>query len=87
MKTNTDGILMTISKKSDQPIYCDRCHNEIRDEFTYIDPRLAGWIPRGELWRGVKKTYWICHPCVTTRGNVGAVEDIEKEERKEGADL
>ena len=79
MKMNTDGILMTIAKTSERTLYCDRCHNAIQTEFTYIDPVLGGWVPKGCYWSGVKKTYWLCQPCVRSVGNLRAVEDVEEE--------
>jgi len=86
MKMNTDGILMTMKKSNRKVIYCDRCHNELMDEFTYISPVLAGWVPKGCYWNGVKMTYKICQPCVRSVGNLRAVEDVEEAARLTSAE-
>lgn len=87
MSANTDGILMTMSENREKALYCDRCKNEIQAEFTYIDPILAGWVPKGCKWNGVetqrvKKTYYLCQPCVRGVGMRQAVEEIEEELKK-----
>ena len=71
-----------MSKSPSKPLYCDRCSNEIQDEFTYINPVLGGWIPRGTRWTGVKKTYYLCQPCVTTVGMEKAVREVEDKLRE-----